>query len=198
MISKTAAPGGRNWALARLEVCTEMKTPVPDITCSCSWKEVLVLNSTTRTCRIVLAGVWGLTTHGACVGCFGSERCLLRLTAAACLGLTGQLMYCHIASCDCQCRSFTSIPLSPERLSASLQSGDNSTQRHNNRSKVESRTNSRGQGENHLSKFSQHAHKLVLVDDSSVGAFALEGDHSWHRPAGLRSWQVCKRTHTHM
>ena len=50
----------------------------------------------------------------------------------------------------------------------------------------------------HLSKFLQHAHKLVLVDDTSVGAFALESDHPWDGPAGLRSWQVCKHTHTHL
>ena len=53
MISKTADPGQRNWALARLEVCTEMKTPVSEMTCNCSLKEVVVLNSTTRTCSDV-------------------------------------------------------------------------------------------------------------------------------------------------
>ncbi len=42
-----------------------------------------------------------------------------------------------------------------------------------------------------LSKLAQHAHKLVFIDDSPVGALALEGDHPWHRAASSRWRQVC-------
>lgn len=42
-----------------------------------------------------------------------------------------------------------------------------------------------------LSKLSQHAHELILIDDSPVGPLALEGDHSWHRFASFRRRQIC-------
>jgi hypothetical protein len=49
MISMTALPGCRNTALARLEVCGETNTPVLAMVRSCSAKDVVLLNSTTRT-----------------------------------------------------------------------------------------------------------------------------------------------------
>lgn len=50
MISNTALPGCMNWALARLEVCTETSTEVEAMVSSCWRKGVEALNSTTRTC----------------------------------------------------------------------------------------------------------------------------------------------------
>ena len=46
-------------------------------------------------------------------------------------------------------------------------------------------------GKADLAKLMQHAHELVLVDDSPVGTLALEGDHSGHRLAGFGSRQIC-------
>ena len=53
MTSKTALPGGKNAAFARLLVWVETKIPVLAMTLSCSLKGVEAPNSTTCTwCRI--------------------------------------------------------------------------------------------------------------------------------------------------
>ena len=45
-----------------------------------------------------------------------------------------------------------------------------------------------------LSKLTQHAHELIFIDDPSVGPLALEGDHSRHSLASLRSSQIYMQT----